>query len=88
MKKEERNRFVFDEDALESTTEISVYPENEDNYLQPDVGDKITIPDVDDEPFIIQHVTQVQDSHSYEFVIGRPLPEECPEGTQLYITRT
>lgn len=86
----ERYRFVVDEDALEGTNEISVHPETPDGYHQPDLGDEVVFVDQerlddDDEPLLIESITQIEDTDNYELVLSRILPEEFPEGSQLYI---
>lgn len=82
----EHYRFVVEEDALEGTNEISVRPEMPDNYHQPDLGDEVVFIDADDdEPIYIESITQIEDTDNYELVLDSILPEEFPEGSQLYI---
>lgn len=82
-----RYRFIVDEDALEGINEISVHPEDETNYHQPDLGDEVIFVDaeMDYDPILIESITQIEDTDNYELTLNQPLPEEYPEGSKLYI---
>lgn len=84
-KKELRFTYLFDDDGLEGVDEISVYPENNESYHSPDVGDQITIPEETDDTYTIEVVTQMEDEPRFDLKLDRPLEQEFPEGTKLYV---